>query len=74
MQAYTVVYRTGGTENCEWKRTSNFSSRDEADRVRAETERMGYRALVFTAHNIDAIGMPQGWDYSDDCSFHKQNF
>ena len=59
---FTVVYRTGGTENCTWRRTMAYATREEARESAASVERMGYKALVHKTHEIDAIGMPEGWD------------
>ena len=59
---YTVAYRMGGTANCTWHRTLAFSTRDEARRVADDVERGGRKALVFKTHELDAIGMPVGWE------------
>lgn len=60
---YTVVYRTGGTANCKWNRTVT-GTRAECEKMRTDTEKMGYKALLFKTVQLDSIGMPEGWDYS----------
>ena len=62
MKLYYVVYRTGGTVNCEWKRTLAMP-KDEAEKARAEVERGGRKALVVEQSLSDAIGLPVGWEY-----------
>lgn len=62
-EAYTVVYRTGGTDNCTWKRTINYLTIDEAKASAISIEKMGYKALVQKAHFTDTIGLPQGWSH-----------
>lgn len=62
---YTVVYRTGGTLNAKWHRTSiNEAVKAEAEKARFEIELMGYRALVFTVAALDAVGLPEGHSYA----------
>jgi len=60
---WTVVYRTGGTARCAWHRVLDSYPNETSARSKAsEIERMGYRALVFITRQLDAIGMPEGWD------------
>ncbi len=59
--SFTVAYRTGGRLNCTWRRTLAFATREEARQAAADTERMGYKALVFETAKLDAIGLPVGW-------------
>lgn len=62
MKTFTVVYRTGGKLNCEWKRTIPFPLQDEAKKVGREIERGGRKALIFDTAQLNSIGMPVGWD------------
>ena len=61
-RTWRVVYRTGGTERCQWRRTIAYQSRQEADTAREETERMGYKALTVDYQRSLAIGLPEGWE------------
>jgi len=38
------------------------ATREAANTQRAEVERMGYKAIVHKTHELDATGMPVGWD------------
>jgi hypothetical protein len=60
-ETFTTIYRTGGTENCVWKRCLAVLTVAEANEQAAKIERMGYRAIVHRTHILDAIGMPEGW-------------
>ena len=62
-ETFTVVYRTGGPAKCVWKRTLPWSSEDIALRSAEGIERGGRLALVFRTSKLDAIGMPEGWDW-----------
>jgi len=59
---YVVVYRIGGTERCEWRKTILFHTREEATEIAERTIRAGYKALVHDADMLAAIGMPEGWE------------
>jgi hypothetical protein len=60
-ETFTTIYRTGGTERCQWKRCLPLTSEQAACEQAAHIERMGYRAIVHRTHILDAIGMPDGW-------------
>jgi hypothetical protein len=64
MAEYCVVYRTGGTENYQWHRSVAMSEA-EARQKREETERMGYRAMLVDYRLSMAIGLPEGYDYTE---------
>jgi hypothetical protein len=60
---YAVIYRTGGTERCQWQRVvGTFTSEQAHDGVE-ELARMGYHALAVNAARLERVGMPEGWDY-----------
>jgi hypothetical protein len=61
-KTYTVVYRTGGTLRCEWHRVAD-TSHAIALKDQAEIERMGYKALIFDTEQLNAVGLPEGWEY-----------
>ena len=56
--SHCVVYRTGGTENFGWHR-SLAMSREEAQKARDVSERMGYAAHVENYERSLAIGLPE---------------
>ena len=60
-KTYTVYYRTGGTENCTWKKAFPVATRDLARKQQAEIQQMGYKALIAQTSRLDAIGLPEGW-------------
>ena len=57
---YVVVYRTGGRERCEWKRTA-AGTLEESIKRRDEVERAGYKAIVEDYERSLAVGLPEGW-------------
>ena len=69
---YSIVYRTGGTDRCSWRRVGYaFVDVASANAFASDTERAGYKALVMPTAQLDAIGMPIGWtadsvDYERD--------
>ena len=66
---YCVCYRTGGTENATWHRTINYATKEEAVQSALDNEEMGYKSLVFKAHDLDVIGLPQGYNYSPKAGY-----
>lgn len=62
MNTFTVIYRTGGTKRCTWRRTTPVLTREAANKRRDEVERMGYKAITHKTDELDRIGMPEGWD------------
>lgn len=60
---FCVVYRTGGAERFEWRRTLAMS-RDDARVARDKTERMGYKALLVDYRQSLAIGLPETYEWS----------
>lgn len=64
LNTHVVIYRTGGTENFEWHRTV-LMSREEANRVRADLERQGYRAMTENAVLSYSIGLPDTFEYTN---------
>lgn len=59
---FTVVYRTGGTLRCVWRRCSAVETMGEANKLFQSLARQGYKALVYRTAELDAIGMPEGWE------------
>lgn len=61
---YTVVYRMGGTERCVWHKAIP-GTLEECLKMKGDTERMGYKCLLFKTKHLNSIGMPEGWDWKD---------
>ena len=59
---YTVIYRTGGTDNCQWHRALAVQTKEEATAQVAAIEHGGRRALYHETGRLDAIGLPTGLD------------
>lgn len=63
MKTFTVIYRTGGTENFKWNRVGErYSDRASARESADGLERMGYPALVHDTKLLDSIGLPETFD------------
>ena len=62
--SWCVIYRVGGRERFEWKRTLGMT---EAEAIKAanETMRMGYPVLIEQCKRVDAIGLPETFDVRD---------
>lgn len=61
---YEVIYRTGGTNHCKWRRLYyRFQDRSNAVAKAQEIERMGYKSAVRTTKELESIGLPVGWTY-----------
>ncbi len=60
--SYSVVYRTGGTDHCEWLRVLDIFNYDKAKLKAQEIEKMGYKSFVHDTHFLDSVGMPVGWE------------
>lgn len=58
---HCVVYRTGGTDNFAWHRTSAMTEK-EANACRPEVERMGYKAMVVRYSTSLSIGLPETYE------------
>ena len=62
---YSVVYRTGGTQNFKWCRTNEtFLTRDEAINFAAGIEKMGYKTMIYITKQLNNIGLPETYDSS----------
>ena len=62
MKTWTVAFRTGGKENCEWKKTVSFLLKSDALEAKESIERGGRKALLFDTDLLNSIGLPVGWD------------
>lgn len=61
-KTFTVIYRTGGTANAQWKRVlERFSTREAAQACKAEVERTGRKALIHDTAQLERLGMPEGY-------------
>lgn len=60
---YSVIYRFGGPERCQWNKLFNtFQTLEQAIENVERLERMGYKALRFKTDKLNAIGLPIGWE------------
>lgn len=57
-KTWTVIYRTGGTDNFQWHKALPVLSREEADTQKAVLTRQGYIALIHRTDLLEAIGLP----------------
>lgn len=69
MKTYTVYYRTGGTDNFQWKRCSAVATKEEAIASMQEIERGGRVAHYTYTHLLDSIGLPDTYDAGDYPSY-----
>ena len=58
---FCVVYRAGGTENFQWKR-SLAMEQDEAEKALQDVTRMGYKAHMVNYAQSLAIGLPETYE------------
>jgi hypothetical protein len=61
MKTYSVVYRIGGTERFEWKRTMPKSQQNATADMR-DIERMGYKALLVDHEQSMKVGVPETYE------------
>lgn len=62
-KTFTVIYRTGGPERCEWRDVwIAYGTRAAAAEGAAKIEAMGYKTLIFDTATLAAVGMPVGWE------------
>ena len=60
---YTVIYRTGGTENAQWHKIfERYYDKEQANEKKLELEKMGYKSLVHDGKLLELHGMPEGWN------------
>jgi hypothetical protein len=60
--SYTVVYCTGGTTDCKWRKIfTPFSTLAEAENQQFDLNRSGYGCMIFITRELNSIGMPEGW-------------
>lgn len=62
MKSFTVIYRTGGKLNFQWKKCLPIANKAKALADKAEIERMGYPALLFDTVQLEAIGLPETYN------------
>ena len=58
---FTVVYRTGGTNNCEWRQCLSVATMQEAVSQKGSIERGGRKALIHRTSAVVSNGLPVGW-------------
>ena len=58
-KTFTVIYRTGGTENFKWHKVLTLHRTKETAMADVKRiEKQGYKALMFDTDKLNAIGMP----------------
>jgi RNA-splicing ligase RtcB len=63
MKTWTLIYRTGGTENFKWNKTHTFPSYDEAHKAKIIIEKMGYKTFIHDTGYLENIGLPETYEY-----------
>ena len=59
---FVVIYRTGGSKKCMWKRMFGAFNLKEAEKQKEMLERLGYKTILTQLDHFEKIGMPVGWD------------
>jgi hypothetical protein len=59
---FVVLFRTGGTKQCMWKRMHGAVNFKTAEKHANDLEMQGYKSLVTPLDYFEDIGMPVGWD------------
>ena len=62
LSTYTVIYRVGGTENCEWRRALPVMTYTEALDKKHNLEMGGRKAIIHLTSALNVVGMPTGWE------------
>lgn len=62
MKQQCIVYRTGGTERFQWRRTIPLYTQEDVDGTLTFIQRMGYHAFVEDFTLSTAIGLPETYD------------
>ncbi len=65
MKTYTVIYRTGGRQNFQWKKAIPVVTYEEAFKMETELKTAGYHALIHDTEQIDRIGLPETFGPED---------
>lgn len=64
MKTYSIIYRTGGTDNFKWHRVGErYTTPTLAYAKQSELEKMGYPSLVHDTEMIESIGLPDTYQY-----------
>ena len=61
-KTFTVAFRMGGRENVTWNKTSAVDTVAEAIQLKEGIEMGGRKALIFDTDQLNAVGLPVGWD------------
>lgn len=67
-ETHCIIYRIGGTDNFRWHRSSSMT-KEEAFAKRIEIEKMGYKAITENYQRSISIGLPEGYEYDQTCSY-----
>jgi len=55
---YSIIYKTGGTDNAKWHRVLSTFTKEEAQAKLEEIRRMGYDSVSHETKLLDSIGLP----------------
>jgi hypothetical protein len=65
-QRYTYIFRQGGRDRVRWRRTlESWKTAQDARQAAEETEAMGYACRVYKIADLEAHGLPVGYDGND---------
>lgn len=59
---YCVIFRTGGTENFKWNRSSAMD-KEAASNLCNDVKRMGYKAMTEKYESSMKIGLPESYEF-----------
>lgn len=61
-KVFTVIFRSGGTDNFTWNRTLLEGTREEMRIEADKIERGGRKALVLSANDLAIGGLPESFE------------
>lgn len=62
LNTFTVIYRTGGPAMCAWHKCLAVLTMEEAIEMKRDIERGGRKAIIHKTDELNALGMPEGWE------------
>jgi hypothetical protein len=64
-QTWTIGYRTGGTLNFKWHRTTAYETLREAQKSAEAIRRAGYPCYIYDTRILNACGLPETFAAED---------
>lgn len=71
MKSYTVIFRTGGTENFRWNKALPVATIEEARTQRDAIERGGRPALIHDTARLNLLGLPETYAIGDSLDLRR---